>query len=325
MHAEFADQRIERHHLGRVVRRHLHRFLGSQDVELAGIEDQAAIAPRLDRLPELIDGVAAAAIDIDHAGMALGAIADKAAGVFAGQIDADRHAMGEIGIIDIDQPLGLMQRVEFAGAQRGFADPEPELRQPRAFAQQHRKGFGADLGIKRAVVTGIDTVEPPGAVGDHAREHVEPAGRAFRIGGGHDIRRQRQALQQRHDVDAVGLQHRAVGEIDLMQLQFVDPFGDRAIRPRQKTGAHPVGDVAEPQIEAGRLDLALDEGIFGADHAGIGHRRNHAVGQNAIGIGRQRERHGIDPSDGGRAIQATQNYKLLSLADGWLDGKSAAD
>ena len=106
-------------------------------------------------------------------------------------------------------------------------------------------------------------------------------------------RRQRETLQQRHDVDAVGLQHRAVGQVDFVQLQFVDALGHRGARPGQKARAHPVGDVAETQIEARRLDLAFDEGIGGQDQAGIRHRRDHAVGQNAIGAGWKRERHGM--------------------------------
>src|SRR5258705_3153915 len=84
VHAEFADQRIERHHLGGVVRRHLHRLFGCEDIKLAGIENETAIRPRRDRLPEFIDRVTAAAIDIDHAGVAFGAVADKAIGVLAG-------------------------------------------------------------------------------------------------------------------------------------------------------------------------------------------------------------------------------------------------
>ena len=44
VHAELADQRIERHHLGGVVGRHLHRLLRGEDVELVGIEDQALVA-----------------------------------------------------------------------------------------------------------------------------------------------------------------------------------------------------------------------------------------------------------------------------------------
>ena len=180
-----------------------------------------------------------------------------------------------------------MQRVEFVGVEDGVAGAEAHLRQPRALAQQHRKRLRADLGIERTVIAGADHVEAARAVGDDAGEHVEPAGRAFRIGGGDDLRRQRQAFQQRHDVDAIGLQHRAVGEIDLVQLQLVDALGHRRARSGQETRAHPVGDIAEPQIEARRLDLAFDEGIGRQDQAGIRHRRDHAVGQNAVGVGRQ--------------------------------------
>src|SRR4051794_2059513 len=87
MHAKFADERIERHHLGGVIRGYLHRFLGCEDVEFAGIEDQAAIGTRRDRLPEIIDRIAGATIDIDHAGVTLGAIADEAAASFTGEIN----------------------------------------------------------------------------------------------------------------------------------------------------------------------------------------------------------------------------------------------
>ena len=145
------------------------------------------------------------------------------------------------------------------------------------------------------MIAGADHVEAPRAVGDHAGEHVEPPGRALRIGGGDDLRRQREALQQRHDVDAIGLQHRAVGQIDFVQLQLVDPLGHRGARPRQETRAHPVGDVAEAQIEARRLDLAFDKRIGRQNQAGVRHRRDHAVGQNAIGVGLKREGHDEGP------------------------------
>src|SRR5277367_2271889 len=88
VHAEFADQRIERHHLGGVIRRHLDGFLGGQDVELTGIENEAAVGPRCNRLPEFVDGITAATVNIDHARVALGAVADKAAGLLAREIDA---------------------------------------------------------------------------------------------------------------------------------------------------------------------------------------------------------------------------------------------
>ena len=147
MDAEFADQWIERHHLGGVIRRHLHRLFRRQNIEFAGIQNEAAVRPRGDRLPELVDRIAAAAIDIDHAGVTLGAIADKTAGVFAGKVDAQRHAVDEIGIVAIDQPFQLVQRIEFVGIENGVAGSKPHLRQSRSLAQQHRKCFRADLGI----------------------------------------------------------------------------------------------------------------------------------------------------------------------------------
>ena len=78
-----------------------------------------------------------------------------------------------------------------------------------------------------------------------------------------------------------------------MQLQFVDAFSHGSARTRQKARPHPVGDVAETQIEAGGLDLAFDKRIGRQDQARIRHRRDHAVGQNAIGAGLKREAHGV--------------------------------
>ena len=77
-----------------------------------------------------------------------------------------------------------------------------------------------------------------------------------------------------------------------MQLQFVDALGDRGPRTGQEARAHPIGDIAEAQIEARGLDLALDKGIGRQDQPRIRHRRDHAVGQNSVGVGRKRERHG---------------------------------
>ena len=217
-----------------------------------------------DRLPELGDVVAGAAVDVDQAGVALGAVADEAVRPEAAEIDAHRDALAHVGIVVVDQPLARVQRAQRLGGELRVAVAEADLRQPRALAHQHRKGLRADLGIERAVIAGADAVEAAGLVGDHAGEHVEPAGRAFRIGGGGDVVGQRQAFDQRHDVDAAGLQHRAVGERDLVQLQFVDALGDGGVRPGQEARAHAIGDLAEPQVEARGLDLVLHEFVFGA-------------------------------------------------------------
>lgn len=177
-----------------------------------------------------------------------------------------------------------MQRVEFVGSEDRIADPEADLAEPRALTQQHGKRLRADLGIEWAVIAGADHVEAAGAVGDHAGEDVEPAGRTLRVGRGDDLRRQRQAFQQRDDIDAIGLQHRAVGEVDLVQLQLVDALGNGGVGAGQKAGADPVGDIAKAQVEARRLDLALDKVIGRQNEASIGHLRDHAVGQNSIGF-----------------------------------------
>src|SRR5260370_17392012 len=79
VHAEFADQRIERHHLGGIFRRHLHRLFRRQDVELAGIENETAVGTRRDRLPELTDRIAPPPATLAPPGMALAPVAPQAA------------------------------------------------------------------------------------------------------------------------------------------------------------------------------------------------------------------------------------------------------
>ncbi len=92
-----------------------------------------------------------------------------------------------------------------------------------------------------------------------------------------------------------------------MQLQLVDPLGDGGIGPWQEAGADAIGDVAEPEIEARRLDLALDKVIGGQDEAGLRHLRDHAVGQNSVGFIFQRERHDAVPR---RSLEMAQNQPL---------------
>ena len=132
------------------------------------------------------------------------------------------------------------------------------------------------------MIAGLDAIEAAGAVGDDAGEHVEPAGRAFRIGGGRDVARQREAFEQRHDVDAVGFQHRAVGQRELVQLEFVDALGDRGLRPGQKARADAIGHLAEPQVEARRLNLIGREFAHGTNPTALRERGDHVIGQDAL-------------------------------------------
>ena len=108
-------------------------------------------------------------------------------------------------------------------------------------------------------------------VGDDAGEDIEAAGGGFRIGGGADIARQLEALHQRNDVDAAGLQHGAADQAELVQLDLGEPVGDQRLRTGQEAGAHAIGDLAEPEIEARRLDLVGIEPLGGPNGAGLGH------------------------------------------------------
>src|SRR6266700_7114891 len=181
VHPELADQGIERHHLGGVVGRHLHRLLGRPYIELVGIEDQVAVLARRHRLPELPDLVAGPALDVDHAGVALGAIADEPA--LARQIDADRDGGADVGVGAVDQALARVELGESYGIEQSLAAAETNLREPRALAHQDRKGARADLGIERAVIAVLDLIETARAIGDDPGEDIEPTGRALRIGG----------------------------------------------------------------------------------------------------------------------------------------------
>ena len=95
------------------------------------------------------------------------------------------------------------------------------------------------------------------------------------------IGRQREAFEQRHDVDAAGLQHGAVAERDLVQLQMLDALRHRGV-PGQEARAHPIGDVAEPQVEARGLDLVGREVVGGQNPTRLRQRRDHAIRQDAL-------------------------------------------
>src|SRR5262249_33486655 len=194
----------------------------------------------------------------DHGGVALGAVTDDAGAVLRSasrQIDADSDALAHYGFGAVHQALARVQRAPSFAAEHRIAAAATELRQPRSFAHQHWKRLRADLRIERAAIAAFDAVKAARLVGDHAREDIEPPGRAFRVSDRCDFRRQIETLDQRHDVDAAGFQDRAAGERKFVQLQFGDAACDRAARPGQETRAHPIGDGTEAQIEARRLDL----------------------------------------------------------------------
>ena len=65
------------------------------------------------------------------------------------------------------------------------------------------------------------------------------------------------------------------------------------VRAGQEARAHAVGDLAQPQIEARRLDLVGHEIGRGQNPAVGGKRRDHAVGQDALVFDGEGKRHGV--------------------------------
>ncbi len=87
-----------------------------------------------------------------------------------------------------------------------------------------------------------DLVEGPDAVGDDAGEHVEAARRALWIGGRVDCRRQRQTLEQRHDIDAARLEYGALTEADRVKGEIVELGLHSTAGPRQEARPHAISD-----------------------------------------------------------------------------------
>ncbi len=147
----------------------------------------------------------------------------------------------------------------------GAAAAEADLGEARALAHDDAEGARDDLGVELALIARGHLVEGAAAVGDEAREDVEPAGGALGIGGGGDPAGKPEPLQQRHDIDAVPLQDRALGQVDLMQRELLDLLGDRRILARQEARPDPVGDGAQAQVEARRLHLSRQHVDLGPD------------------------------------------------------------
>jgi hypothetical protein len=163
------------------------------------------------------------------------------------------------------------------------------------------------------VIAAGNTIEPTRLIGNDARENVEPSGRAFWIGRRRNVSGQSEALDQRHDINASGLQHGTVDEGEFVELQIGDALRDRGARAGQKTRTHPIGDRAEAQIETRRLNLICRERIARMNPARLRQRRDHAVGKNALIRGFECGRHGkrSNPTPGLTQRQSRRIHPLI--------------
>src|SRR5215217_4039502 len=138
MHAKLADQGVERHHFGRMIGRHAHGLARGQYVELARIEDETAALE--DRLPIIEHVERTLAVDIDKAGVTLGAITDRFARGTALKIDRKSKTIGDIGPGGGTERFMCMQpRYGVVGA-RHRALAKADLGEPGARAHERREG-----------------------------------------------------------------------------------------------------------------------------------------------------------------------------------------
>ena len=95
--------------------------------------------------------------------------------------------------------------------------------------------------------------------------------------------RQAQLFQQRHDIDAARLQHRALCQVDLVQAEEIEPLAHDTLRARQEARADTVGDASEPEVEARRLDLVDGQIAAGDDLAVLDEPPDRLGRQDTLG------------------------------------------
>ena len=242
----------------------------SVSVDLSGLGPNGLVGYRAKRHTGLIDVVDADRIDIDHAGKAAGAIADHSRGRNGREADAQVQSLADrrlaldqthIGMNLAQRPVTHAARL-FAGVELlPDAAAEADLIEAGAIAHLDSKGPRANLGEERPRIAFLDAVETVLTVGDQPGEHVEPPGRAFRIGETGDGRAELELLDERHEIDAARLQHRPLGQIDLVKFQLGEFVANRGVGAGQEARPDAVSDLAQSQIEARGLDLiGLDLG-----------------------------------------------------------------
>ena len=194
-----------------------------------------------------------------------------------------------IGILVVHQAILLLQAAEMPTRCCPALPRRKRIWERRVpWRTMTLKVRGDDLGVELALIARRHLVEGAAAVGDQAREDVEPAGGALGIGGGGDPGAELEPLQQRHDIDAVPLQDRALGQVDLMQGELLDLLGDGRVLAGQEAGAHAIGDGAQAQIEARRLHLLRPDIVLGPDLVVADQRLDLLIGQDAGTLQRRR-------------------------------------
>ena len=243
----------------------MNRLPADEDVEGIRIEDQLTTIG-MQRVPEIGRIIVAQQVQIDQPGMRLRPPSDQRAFLRL-QVDGEAQPLADHRRAAGHQHVAGVKGGELGIVEHRLAVAEADLVQPHPRSRQNREAARTDLGIERTGVAGAHAVELGAAVGDGAGQQVEPPGGAFGVGHRVDALGQRQFLEQRNDVDAAFLQHRAGGEVDPVHLELRQAVGHAAASTGKERGPHPDRLGAEPQVEARGLDLPLGHRLRQADRA----------------------------------------------------------
>ena len=168
MDPELADQDVVGPHLGGVVGRNRNRLPGRQDIEVAGIKEEAAVAFRDHRFPEIPGRVVIDPVHVDEARMGFRPVADQGIAALPLQIDGHRDSLGDILVSGpcIDEADLLVQAAHGGVRRRRAAAAQAKLVQPGARAHHDAEGARRDLRIEGPLVSAAHPVELVGPVGD---------------------------------------------------------------------------------------------------------------------------------------------------------------
>ena len=229
--------------------------------------------------------------------MLLGAVADPAV-LVAAEIQAEEQAVArrERGVRDGRVAAGQdrlagMQRSDLVVGELGGPGEKAQLVEGQALAHLDGERQGDDLEEEPPPVAGRDLVEAVAVVGDHAREHVEAPGRALRVRLPPDAGRQLELLDERDQIGALRLEDGAVSaQVDLVDDEVLELDLDGRI-VGEEAAADPVRDLAEMQVEAGRLDARSPDLVpAGVDDALVDRSPQVLAGEDTPGVGAQAER-----------------------------------
>ena len=218
--------------------------------------------PRADRLPEALGAVGSLRGEADHVGVLRGAPptwipalephpeVERAVVVEEHVVDghlAPRREAQRCSAVDVDELLARQGR---------DAPLEAKLSEPVAAPQSYGERERRDLDPQAPREAARRLVEARVPVDQDPGEDVAASGRAARVEAAVDACGELELLLQGDEVDQPALEDRAVVAVERQAGggERVQALLDRRVAG-EEAGAHAVGLAAEPEVEAGGLDL----------------------------------------------------------------------